>query len=65
MPNRFWNMKLTATDTFPETTLDGVPHKDALAIMHGLMYGPMSREYERVEAVVHASRRRADERAAA
>jgi hypothetical protein len=55
MQNRTWNMKLAATDEFPETTLDGVSHDDALTIMRGLMYGPASREYERVEAIVRAT----------
>lgn len=65
MPNRTWNVKLTATDEFPETKLDGVSHDDALEIMRGLMYGPSSREYKRVESVVNASRVRTSTRSAA
>lgn len=65
MLNRTWNVKLTATDEYPETTLDGVSHDDALEIMRGLMYGPASREYKRVETVVSSSRARSNERAAA
>ena len=52
MSNRTWNVKLAATDEFPEMTLDGVSHEDAVRIMRGLMDGPTSPEYKRVEAAV-------------
>lgn len=65
MLSRTWNMKLTATDQYPETTLTGVMHDVALDIVRGLMYGPASHEHKHVEAAVRSSRARSQERAAA
>jgi len=52
MNARTWNLKLTATDDHPETTLEGVSHEDATKILRGLMYGPGSVEYAHVQAAV-------------
>ena len=55
MNTRTWNLKLTATDDHPETTLEGVSHDDATKILRGLMYGPASTEYAHVQAAVAAT----------
>jgi len=52
MNTRTWNLKLTATDDRPETTLEGVSHDDATKILRGLMYGPGSTDYAHVQAAV-------------
>jgi len=57
MTARTWNLKLTATDRHPETTLTGVSDGDATKILRGLMYGPGSPEYAAVEHAVAATRR--------
>jgi hypothetical protein len=53
MNTRTWNLKLTATDEHPETTLTGVSQEDAAKILRGLMHGPQSGHYAHVEAAVH------------
>lgn len=58
MNSRTWTLKLMATDTQPETTIDGISQEDATKILRGLMYGPPSREYEYVEAAINAARAR-------
>ena len=40
---RTWNLKLTATDDHPETTIEGVSQEAATKILRGLMYGPSAR----------------------
>ena len=57
MNARTWNLKLTATDDHPETTITGVSQADATKILRGLMYGPGSREYAHVEHAVAAAAR--------
>jgi len=54
MNTRTWNLKLTATDEYPETTIEGVSHADARRILQGLMYGPGSPEHDYVQAVAAA-----------
>jgi len=54
---RTWNLKLTATDRHPETTLEGVSQEAATKILRGLMYGPGSPDYNHVEHAVAAARR--------
>jgi len=54
---RTWNLKLTATDRHPATTIEGVSQTDAAKILRGLMYGPSSPEYAHVEHAVAAARR--------
>jgi hypothetical protein len=52
MTTRTWNVKLTATDDHPATTLEGVSQEDATKILRGLMYGPGSRHYADVRNAV-------------
>jgi hypothetical protein len=52
MNTRTWNLKLTATDDHPATTLSGVSQEDATQILRGLMYGPQSRQYAHVRNAV-------------
>ena len=52
MTPRTWNLKLTATDDHPATTLTGVSQEDATQILRGLMYGPQSRHYTHVRNAV-------------
>lgn len=54
MNARTWNLKLTATDDHPATTLEGVSHDDATKILRGLMHGPGSADYAHVLAVATA-----------
>lgn len=56
MNSRTWNLKLMATDTHPETTIEGVSQEDATKILSGLMHGPASRDYAHVEAAVRTVR---------
>jgi len=49
--SKTWNLTLTATDTDPETKVEGVSQHDAIGILRGLMHGPHSAEYAYVEAV--------------
>jgi hypothetical protein len=56
MTARTWNLKLTATEQYPETTIEGVPQADAAKILRGLIYGPGSRDYAHVEHAVTAAR---------
>ncbi|HEU4700898.1 MAG TPA: hypothetical protein VFS37_00335 [Conexibacter sp.] len=53
---RTWNLKLTATDRHPETTIEGISQEAATRIVRGLIYGPSSPEYRHVEQAVAASR---------
>lgn len=57
MNARTWNLKLTATEDHPETTIEGVSHEDATKILRGLMYGPSSPEYAHVTHAVGAARK--------
>jgi hypothetical protein len=60
--SKTWNLTLTATDTHPETTVEGVSQEDAIGILRGLMHGPSSAEYAYVEAArgtMHADRHEA------
>ncbi len=52
MTTRTWNLKLTATDDHPATTLTGVSQEDATKILRGLMYGPESHYYTHVRNAV-------------
>ncbi len=54
---RTWNLKLSATDRHPATTIEGVPQADASKLLRGLMYGPGSPEHALVEQAVAAARR--------
>jgi hypothetical protein len=56
MNSRTWNLKLMATDTHPETTLEGVSRDDAAKILLGLMYGPDSADYAHVQHAAAAGR---------
>jgi hypothetical protein len=55
MKNRTWNLNLTATDTYPATTIHGVSQDDASRILRGLMHGPPSADYKYVEALALAA----------
>ena len=57
MTARTWNLKLTATDWHPETTIEGVSQEAATKILRGLMYGPGSAAYTHVEHAVAVARR--------
>jgi len=57
MTARTWNLKLTATDRHPETTLEGVSQEAATRLLRGLMYGPGTPEYTHVEQAVAAASR--------
>lgn len=50
-----WNVKVMATDEFPETTIAGVGNDDAVKMIRALMYGPTAADYRQVEAAVRAS----------
>jgi hypothetical protein len=52
MNTRTWNLKLTATDDRPATTLTGVSQENATKILRGLMYGPGSSQYADVRDAV-------------
>jgi hypothetical protein len=57
MTARTWNLKLTATDRHPETTIEGISQEAATNILRGLMYGPGTSAYADVEHAVAAARR--------
>jgi hypothetical protein len=54
---RTWNLKLTATDRHPATTIEGVSQAEATKLLRGLMYGPSSSEYAYVEQAVATARK--------
>lgn len=52
MNSRTWNLKLNATDTHPEATVNGLSQEDAARVLRGLIHGPASPDYAYVESVV-------------
>ena len=58
MNTRLWNLKLTATDDYGETTIERVSDEVGTQILRGLMYGPGSSDYKHVLTAVERTRER-------
>jgi len=61
MNKRLWNLKLTATDDYGETTIERVSNEVGAQLLRGLMYGPGSSDYKHVLAAVERIRTRRDD----